>query len=104
MTKPVLNIKDSEAENKISDNFKYITTQEFNKLTAENFEARLKQGNLVNKTDFDNKVTSFNKEITSNKTKHLEVQKELVKITKDYHFLLGRIYSISNDVCLSRNT
>ena len=57
----VLNTKISEVENKIPDNSKYITTQEFNKLMAENFEARLKQADLVNKTDFDNKLTSFNK-------------------------------------------
>ena len=63
----------SEVENKIPDNSKYITTQEFNKLTA----AKLKQADLVNKTDFDNKLTTFNKGITSNKTKHLEVQKKL---------------------------
>ena len=38
------------------------------KLTAENFAARLKQANLVNKTDFQNKLTSFSRKITSNKT------------------------------------
>ena len=32
----------------------------FNKLTAESFAARLKQANLVSKTDFDNKLTSSN--------------------------------------------
>ena len=32
-------------------------------------------------------------QITSNKTKHLEVQKKLNSlITKDYNFFLGRIY------------
>ena len=31
----------------------------------------------MNKTDFDNKLTSFNRRITSNKTKHLEVLKKL---------------------------
>ena len=30
---------------------KYITTQEFNKLTVENFAARLKQANLASKND-----------------------------------------------------
>ena len=38
----VLNTKISEVENKNPDHAKYITTQEFNKLTAENFAARLK--------------------------------------------------------------
>ena len=53
-----------------------ITTPEFDKLTAENFEARLKQVDLVSKTDFDKKLTSFNKQITSNETKKLKVQKQ----------------------------
>ena len=34
-------------ENKISDHSKYITTPDFNKLTAENFAARLAQANLA---------------------------------------------------------
>ena len=55
VTSNVLNTKIREAENKITGNPKYITAQEFNKLTAENVAARLKQGDLVNKTDFDNK-------------------------------------------------
>ena len=70
VTATVLNTKISEVVNKILDHTKYITTLEFNKLTAENFASRLKQADLVNKTDFDNKLTSFNKRITSNKTKH----------------------------------
>ena len=99
MTTTVLNTKISEVENKILDNSKNITTQEFYKLTAE----RLKQGDLVNKTDFDNKLTSFNRQITSNKTKHLEVQKKLNSlIRKDYNFFLGGTYFTSNDV--SKNT
>ena len=95
VTTTVLNTKISEVENKIPDNSKYITSQEFNKLTAEHFTARLKQADLVDKTDFDNKPTSF----TSNKTKRLEVQKKLNSlITKDYYnFFLGRIYLTSND-------
>ena len=90
----------SEVENKIPDNSKYITTQESNKLTTENFAARLNQVNLVKKkqTDFDNKLTSFNKRIASNKTKYLEAQKKLNSlITKDHNFFLGRIYFTSND-------
>ena len=70
VTTTVLNTKISEVENKIVDHSKYITTQEFNKLTAEKFALRLKQANLVNKTDFDNKIISFNRKITSNKTKY----------------------------------
>ena len=35
---------------------KYFTTQEFNKLTKENFTARLKQENLATKADIANFV------------------------------------------------
>ena len=70
---------------------KYITTQELNKLTSENFEARLKQANLatnveiadfVKKTDFENKLKNLNKKFTSNKAKHEEVDKKLDDLTK----------------------
>ena len=61
MTTSILNTKISEFDNKISGCSKYITTQELKKLTAENFAARLKQANLVSKTDFDNKLISFNR-------------------------------------------
>ena len=64
MTTAVLNTKISKVEDKILDNSKYVTTQEFNNLTGENFAARLKLADLVNKADFDNKLTSFNKWIT----------------------------------------
>ena len=43
---------------------------------AENFEARSKQADLVNKTDFDSKLTSFNKWITAKKTKIFRSSKE----------------------------
>ena len=76
VTTTVLNTKISEVENKIPDNSKYTTTQEFNKLTPEKFAVRLKQADLVNQIDFYNKLTSFDTRITSNKTKHLEVQKK----------------------------
>ena len=62
VTTTVLNRKISEAENKSPDNSKYITTQEFHKFTTENFEARLKQADAVNKTGFDN--VRFNRRIT----------------------------------------
>ena len=82
----------------LAANAKYVTTSEFNKLTAENFAARLKQDNLVTKADFDNKPTSFNKRVRSNKIKYLEVQKKLNSlITKNYNFFLGRNNFPSND-------
>ena len=83
---------------KIPNHDKYITTLEFNKLSAESFAARLKQVNLLTKTDSDNKLTSINKRITSNKTKHLEVQKKANSlITNDYNVFLGRMHFTGND-------
>ena len=48
-----MHTKISEIENKIPNHEKSITTPEFNKLTnkLENFTARLKQANLVTKTN-----------------------------------------------------
>ena len=98
MTTAVLNTKFSEVGNKIPNHDKHIITPEFDKLTAENFRARLKQANLVSKTGFDNKLTSFNRIITSNKTKYLEVQNKLNSLIINYcNFLLGRMYFTSND-------
>ena len=59
---------------------KHITTPEFNKLTAQSFAARLAQANLVTTTGFDNKLSSLNRNISSNKTKHLLVENELKKL------------------------
>ena len=89
VTTTVLNTKISEVENNIPDNSKYTTTQEFNKLTAGHFAARLKQADLVNKSDFDNKLTSFNKRITSNKTKNLK--KEYIILNLSHYILLSYI-------------
>ena len=68
-------VKTLDIEKKVTDHDhdKYISTSEFNKLTTENFKSILAQANLVTKTDFDNKMTSINREISSNKTKHLLV-------------------------------
>ena len=67
VTTTVLNTRISEVGDKIPDNSKYITTLDFNKLTAETFASRLKEADLLNKTDFGNKLTSFNRRITSKK-------------------------------------
>ena len=76
VTTTVLNTKIGEVVNNFPDYTKYITISEFNKLTAQN----------------------FHKQITSNKTKHLEVQKKLNSlVTKDYNFFFGRIYFTNND-------
>ena len=63
-----------------------------NKITAKTFKEKLKQTDSVSKNNFDNKLISFNKRITLNKTKYLEVQKKLNSLKiKDYIFFLGAV-------------
>ena len=95
VTKTGYNTKISDIEKKITnhDHDKYIATSKFNKLTTENFKARLAQAGLVTKTDFDAKLQSLNKKITSNKTKHLLVENELKKLRR-WH---SELFSISAD-------
>ena len=70
---------------------KYITTPEFNTLAASVFNARLAQANLITKTDFDAKLSSLNRKITSNKSKHLLVENELKKLkTFDSSYFIGK--------------
>ena len=63
----------------------------FNKLTSENFAARLAQSNFVSKydvaalvkeTDFHDKLKNLDKKVTSNKTKHAEANKKIIDLTK----------------------
>ena len=55
------------------------------------FNARLAQANLITKTDFDAKLSSLNRKITSNKTKHLLVENELNKLkTFDSSYSIGK--------------
>ena len=93
--------------NKIPDHSKYIATPEFNKLTAKSFAARLAQANFASKndiadfvktTDFDDKIKNSNKNINSNKTKHvLELSKKVEAIsTKGLTKDLMNKYSILN--------
>ena len=61
MTTTVLNTKINEIENKIPDNSKYITAQEFHKLTVENFAARFFLGRIyfTSNRGYQNISTNF---------------------------------------------
>ena len=61
--KAAYNTKVTDIENKLNNHNhdKYVATSDFNTLTANVFNARLAQANLITKTDFD---------ATANKTKH----------------------------------
>ena len=71
MEKTNYDTKISDLEKKLTDHNhdKYITTPEFNTLVAGVLNARLAQANLK-QTDFDAKLASLNRKITSNKSKH----------------------------------
>ena len=62
-TATVLTTEIGDFKNKIPYHAKEITTQEFNKLSEENFVARLMQANLASKTDFNNKPISLNRKL-----------------------------------------
>ena len=55
------NAKVTEIEKKLTNHNhdKYIDTQEFNNLTADVFNARLAQANLITRTDFDSKLSNL---------------------------------------------
>ena len=76
------NTKITEVENKLNNHNhdNYIDALEFNKLPTDVFNTTLAQANLIAKTDFDAKLSSLTKKITSNKTKHLLVENELNKL------------------------
>ena len=66
------NTKITDIENILNNHNhdEYVATSEFNTLAADAFNARLAQANLITKTDFDAKLSSLNKKITANETKH----------------------------------
>ena len=87
------NTKVAEVENKLNNHNhdKYIDTQEFNKLAADVFHARLAQAKLIAKTEFDSKLSNLNRTITWNKSKHLLVENELNKLKSfDSSYFIGK--------------
>ena len=65
MTQKLVNLK----RNLLIIIMTYIATPEFNTLSVDVFNARLAQANLIAKTDFDAKLSSFNRKITTDKAK-----------------------------------
>ena len=87
--------KVTEIDNKLNNhNYdKYIDTQEFNKLTADVFNARLAQAKLITKTESDSKLSSLNRKITANKPNDLLVENGLNKLkTFDSSSFKGKNY------------
>ena len=85
--------KPTEIEKKLIDHNhdKYIATPKFNILADSVFNARLAKANLITKTDFNAKLSSLNRKVTSNKTKHLLVENELKKLKRfDSSYFIGK--------------
>ena len=80
--------KITDTKNKLNNHNldKYVATSEFNTLTADVFNARLEQENLIAKTDFDAKLSSQNKKSTGNKTKHFLNDNDLSYYRGKQHF------------------
>ena len=66
------NTKITDIENKRNNHNhdKYIDTSKFNTLATNVLNERLAQGNLITKTGFDAKLSSLNRKITANKSRH----------------------------------
>ena len=89
------NTKISDIEKKITDHNhdKYITTPEFNRLTTENFKARLANADLITKANFDTKLKRHSDRVISNKSKHLPVDNELKQLKRfDLSYFKGKNY------------
>ena len=97
----------SEIENKITtdhDHDKDNITQELNKLTSENFTARLKQANLASKSDIANFVKNRNfdnklKDVTSNKNELNELSKKNKAISTK-GFIQNYLVFIPANICI----
>ena len=87
------NTKITEIDNKLNNHNhdKYIDTQVLNTLAVNVFNARIAQASLITKTDFDAKLSSLNRKITANKSKHLLVENESNKLkTFDSSYFIGK--------------
>ena len=90
----------TDAEKKIPGHSKYITTPTFNKLTAENFAARLAQANLASKNhmanfdkkkDFDDKLKYLGKKLFQIKQNlYLLKMNSFKKITFGLSLFIGK--------------
>ena len=83
--------KITDIENKLDNHNddKCVATSEFNTLAANVFNARLAQANLITKTDFDFKLSSLNRKITANKTKHFLSDNDLSYCRGKQYFYEG---------------
>ena len=99
VNKTVDNTKVTKIEKKLNNHNhgKCITTQEFNKLAADVFDARIAQAKLVVKINFDITVSSLESKIAENKTKNKSIENELKKLkTFDSSYFIGKSHFEEN--------
>ena len=74
----------TEIENKLNNHNddEYIYTPEFNKFSAEVFDARLARAHLVTKTNFDNNISNLNNKIEENRTLNVSFNRILKNLRK----------------------
>ena len=68
-----------------------ITIHEFNKLSAEVFNSRLKQADLVTNTDFDDKLKSFDQKTNSEQNIELKKLKHLIRFILEAKAILKKM-------------
>ena len=74
-----------------------LILQSLNKLATDVFNARSPQANLIRKTGFDAKLSSLNRKILKNKTKHLLAENELNNAkTFDSSYFIGKSHFDEN--------
>ena len=76
------NTKITKTEKKLTnhDHDKYIASPEFNTVAAGAFDAKLKQGNLISKTDFDAKLSSLYRKIGNLKACLMKILQLLLQV------------------------
>ena len=87
---------------------KYFTTANYDKFTSDIRDVKIKQKELVSKSDIDKKLININKKFNSNKAKHKEGDKTLANLTKKvaeisenrYDLLLGRMYFTGDEMVI----
>ena len=88
-------VKKTDYDTKIKDiEEKYCATTDYNKFLSDILDVKIKQQELVNKSDIDIKLININKKITSSKTKHSEADKKLTDLTKKVPQISEKVYDV----------
>ena len=98
-------VKKTDSDSKVEEiQGKESTTGDYNKFISDILDVKIKQKELVKKSDIDKKLIDITKKFTWNKTKLIEADKKTnwfnnksCTNTKKGFFLLGTMYFAEND-------